>query len=115
VAIGNIHGAISGAAKDRPKLRARLNLEHLKKLAAVTRIPLVLHGGSGISPEDLRAAVQCGITKINVGTEIRQAYENALGQSGGDIERGRAAVRDAIRKLVKEDYQIQGSAAVIEK
>jgi len=75
VAIGNVHGAISGALKDQKKVEARLNVEHLKELRRATRIPLVLHGGSGVKREYLIAAIQAGITKVNVGTEIRQAYE----------------------------------------
>jgi ketose-bisphosphate aldolase len=113
VATGNIHGAIVGAAKDMPKLQARLNIEHLEKLSQATRIPLVLHGGSGISSEHLREAVGHGITKINVGTEIRQAYEKALARTN-DTAAAQEAVREAIRKLVREDYRIEGSAAKIE-
>src|SRR5512137_548546 len=44
VAIGNIHGAISEATRDQKKVQARLALDHLEELAAVTGIPLVLHG-----------------------------------------------------------------------
>ena len=75
VAIGNVHGAISGALKDQKKVEARLNVEHLKELRRAARIPLVLHGGSGVKREYLIAAIQAGIAKVNVGTEIRQAYE----------------------------------------
>lgn len=75
VAIGNVHGAISGALKDQKKVEARLNVEHLKELRRATRIPLVLHGGSGVKREYLIAAIQAGIAKVNVGTEIRQVYE----------------------------------------
>jgi ketose-bisphosphate aldolase len=110
VAIGNVHGAIQGAAKDQRKVEARLNIEHLQKLADVTRIPLVLHGGSGISPAHLRDAAQHGIAKLNVGTEIRQAYEKAMKESG-DVKRAQQAVRDATARLVREDYRIEGSAA----
>ena len=106
VAIGNIHGAIQGAAKDKAKAQARLNIEHLSKLAAVTKIPLVLHGGSGVMPEHLRAAAMHGITKLNVGTEIRQAYEKAL----PSIPKAQEAVRESIRRLVREQYLIEGSA-----
>jgi len=78
VAIGNIHGAISGALKDNKKVEARLNLDHLERLRQATGIPLVLHGGSGVKREHLLAAIQKGIAKVNIGTEIRQAYESAL-------------------------------------
>jgi fructose-bisphosphate aldolase class II len=82
VAVGNIHGAVSGSLKDRKKVEARLDLDHLEKLRGATGIPLVLHGGSGIKQETLLAASKRGVTKVNVGTEIRQAYESALRESG---------------------------------
>ncbi|MCM8788357.1 MAG: class II fructose-bisphosphate aldolase, partial [Candidatus Omnitrophica bacterium] len=53
-------------------------IEHLAKINQQTRIPLVLHGGSGISPQCIRDAIKNGITKINIGTEIRQAYQKGL-------------------------------------
>ncbi|NIV37054.1 MAG: hypothetical protein GWN58_48780 [Anaerolineae bacterium] len=68
--------------RDQKKVEARLDLDHLEKLRAATGIPLVLHGGSGVKKEYLLAAIKRGITKVNVGTEIRQAYEPALAQSG---------------------------------
>jgi fructose-bisphosphate aldolase class II len=110
VAIGNIHGAISRAARDQKKVEARLALEHLARLAEVAPIPLVLHGGSGIRPEDLRAAFARGIAKLNVGTEIRQAYEAAL-REGGSEEKAREAVYRCTRDLVAETYRISGSRA----
>lgn len=82
VAIGNIHGPISGALKDAKKVEARLNLEHLDRLREAAGVPLVLHGGSGVRREDVRAAMPKGIAKVNVGMEIRQAYESAIAETG---------------------------------
>jgi fructose/tagatose bisphosphate aldolase len=82
VAIGNIHGAISGTMKDQKKVEARLNLDHLTKLSEITSVPLVLHGGSGIQKEYVLKAIQRGISKVNIGSEIRQAYEKALRETG---------------------------------
>jgi fructose-bisphosphate aldolase class II len=82
VAIGNVHGAVSGALRDQKKVEARLDLDHLERLRQATGVPLVLHGGSGIRHEYLQAAVERGIAKVNIGTEIRQAYESALRESG---------------------------------
>ena len=110
VAIGNIHGAVSRAARDQKKVEARLNLEHLAMLAEVTRIPLVLHGGSGIRPEDLRRAFAAGIAKLNVGTEIRQSYEAALRGTGSE-PKAQEAVRLRTRSLIAQTYQISGSRA----
>jgi fructose-bisphosphate aldolase class II len=86
VAIGNVHGAIAAGRKDQKKIQARLNLDRLAQLAQATGIPLVLHGGSGIKQEDVLGAGKYGIAKINVGTEIRQAYEAALKESGSQAK-----------------------------
>lgn len=109
VAIGNIHGAITGAAKDAKKVEARLNIEHLKKIVAQTGIPLVLHGGSGIKKEYVLEAIRHGITKINVGTEIRQVYEAAL-RKEGDVSAAQRAVAEKVAELIVAYYEIQGSA-----
>jgi len=82
VAIGNVHGAVSGVLKDQVKVHARLDLDHLDRLHQATGIPLVLHGGSGVLRESLLGAVKRGIAKVNVGTEIRQAYESRFRDSG---------------------------------
>lgn len=112
VAIGNIHGAISGAAKDQKKLQARLNIEHLRRLSEATRIPLVLHGGSGIEQPSILEAIQNGIAKINIGTDIRQSYEQAL-QEEQDVRAAQKAVSRTIEYLVKDYYHIEGSALTL--
>ncbi|MCX7038660.1 MAG: class II fructose-bisphosphate aldolase [Spirochaetes bacterium] len=91
VAIGNIHGAVGEATKDQKKVEARLALDHLETLSRITGIPLVLHGGSGIRQEDVLASMKKGIAKINVGTEVRQAYEQALKTTGSVV-----AAQDAL-------------------
>jgi ketose-bisphosphate aldolase len=112
VAIGNIHGAVSGALKDQRKVEARLNLDHLERLRAATGIPLVLHGGSGVRQEYLLAAIKRGITKVNVGTEIRQAYEPPLAKSGSV-----AAAQDAVYErtcwLLRDYFGLAGTRRAI--
>jgi len=108
VAVGNIHGAISPAAKDKKKLNARLSIPHLKKIRAATGIPLVLHGGSGIRREYLLEAIQHGITKINIGTDIRQAYERGLSEKG-DVQKAQEAVSEVMERLIVDYYGIEGS------
>jgi len=111
VAIGNIHGAIAGDAKDRKKVEARLNIDHLRQLSEAVEIPLVLHGGSGIKQEFVLSAVQNGITKINVGTVLRQAHEKNEGNAG----LARDAVRKEVEYLIEDYYCIQGSATKLRK
>jgi len=107
VAVGSVHGAISGAAKDEKKVEARLSIEHLRWLSDRVGLPLVLHGGTGIEMSYVRRAIERGIAKINVATAVRQAYEVRL------REDGEAAAREAVAKVVEQhlwDYGVVGSA-----
>ena len=112
VAVGNIHGAISGALKDQKKPEARLNIEHLKKLREATGLPLVLHGGSGIKQADILAAIQNGIPKINVGTEIRQPYEVTMKETG-DVKKAQKACYERTRWVLNEFFHISGSRKIV--
>jgi ketose-bisphosphate aldolase len=112
VAIGNIHGAVSGALRDRKKVAARLNLGHLDRLRQATGIPLVLHGGSGVQREYLLAAIEKGIAKVNVGTEIRQAYEAALRESGG-VAAAQDAVYERTSWLIRDYFSLSGTRILV--
>lgn len=112
VAVGSIHGAISGVAKDQKKVEARLNLAHLAKLRQATGRPLVLHGGSGIRRDNVLEAVKLGIGKINIGTEIRQAYEAALRQSG-NVATAQEACYDRTAWLLRDHFGWSGQRAAI--
>jgi len=107
VAVGNIHGAVVGAARSQTKLQARLNLEHLATLRAAAGVPLVLHGGTGISPEHLQAGIRRGIAKVNIATAIRQPYEAALSQS---LEAAQRAVYEEVVRLLEQELGVTGSA-----
>ena len=112
VAVGNIHGAISGASKDQKKPEARIKIEHLRKLKDATGIPLVLHGGSGIRQADILEAVKNGIAKINVGTEIRQAYEQGV-KSTGSIEGGQQECYERVKWLISDFFHIEGTRKIV--
>ncbi len=112
VAVGSIHGAVSGVLKDKKKVEARLNLEHLEKLHEVTGIPLVLHGGSGVKQEYLLAAIKKGITKVNVGTEIRQTYETELRESGS-VAAAQDAVYERTGWLIKDYFGLAGTRSLV--
>ncbi len=101
VAIGNVHGAIAAGRKDQKKVEARLNLERLDQIHKATGVPLVLHGGSGIKMDNVRAAMHFGIAKINIGTEIRQAYEVALKETGSTT-RAQQAVYERTRWVIDD-------------
>jgi ketose-bisphosphate aldolase len=107
VAVGNIHGAIAAGRKDLKKVEARLNLERLELLNQAAAVPLVLHGGSGIKQDNVRLAMQHGIAKINVATEIRQAYEGSLKETGS-IARAQQAVYERTRWVLHDFLGIAG-------
>ncbi|HVO39671.1 MAG TPA: class II fructose-bisphosphate aldolase [Spirochaetia bacterium] len=109
VSIGNIHGAVSAALRDKPKGESRLNLQHLETLARATGVPIVLHGGSGVRPSDVREGMKRGIAKINVGFEIRKAYEDAL-KSSSSVDKAQDAVYHRTRSLIKDHFGISGIA-----
>ncbi len=110
VAIGNIHGAISGAGRQKEKPKARIDIEHLAKLNSVAGLPLVLHGGTGISKDYIREAVKHGIAKMNVAAAIRQAYERALPQG---VEAAQEAVYKAMAGLIRDELGIENSAKIL--
>jgi len=110
VAIGNVHGAIAVGRKDQKKIEARLNLDRLEQLRRATNIPLVLHGGSGVKQAYVIGAMKHGIAKINVATEIRQAYEVAL-KGTGSVVKAQEAVYARTTWLLKEYLGIAGIRA----
>ncbi|MCX7705164.1 MAG: class II fructose-bisphosphate aldolase [bacterium] len=109
VSVGSIHGAISGAAKNQKKICARIDIKHLAEINQKTSIPLVLHGGSGIQVDCIKEAIKNGITKINIGTEIRQAYEQVM---ESDQKIAEKMVKKAVMGII-DSYQIYNSADVL--
>jgi ketose-bisphosphate aldolase len=110
VAIGNVHGAISAATRKEKKIQARLNLDYLSRINDTARIPLVLHGGTGIPKESVLAAVGRGVAKVNVATALRQPYERLAGES---VARAQQAVYDAAVEVVTNDLEVAGKASII--
>ena len=62
IAIGNAHGIYKGTPK--------LDFKRLADIAQAVTTPLVLHGSSGISKDDLQKAIRLGIRKVNINTEV---------------------------------------------
>jgi fructose-bisphosphate aldolase class II len=74
-AVGNIHGMLKGG-KD-----PALNIKRIAEIKKAVGIPMVLHGASGNSPEDIKEAIKAGMSVIHINTEIRVAYRKALVKS----------------------------------
>lgn len=69
-ALGNVHGIY----KEKPNL----DFISMKEISEKTNVPLVLHGGTGISNKDLKKAVECGVCKININTELQLAWHEGV-------------------------------------
>ena len=70
VSIGTAHGFYQGTPT--------LDFERLSQIRSVVPVPLVLHGASGLSEEDIKACIARGICKINIATELRVAFTQSL-------------------------------------
>jgi len=79
-AVGNVHGMVKSG---EPKL----NIELIKRIREVAGIPLVLHGASGNSADEIREAVDASISIIHINTELRIAYKEGIeeGLRSGEI------------------------------
>jgi fructose/tagatose bisphosphate aldolase len=96
VGLGNAHGFYKG----KPKL----DFQRLAEVNEALDTPLVLHGGTGIPPEDIMQAIKNGINKVNVGTELHYVY---LKQLAGhldprDIHPNIIEVMETVVQAVKE-------------
>ena len=110
IAIGNIHGMKENCDDSHLYLD---RLEDIKR--AVPGTLLVLHGGSGTPKDDIEKAIKLGIVKININTEIRLAYRNAL---KGYLEEYLSEVKtykilepamEAVKIVVKDKIKLFGS------
>ncbi len=96
VAVGNAHGDYQFPPK--------LDFDRIETIAARTGIPLVLHGGSGLSDSDFRTAVRKGVCKVNIFTDIDKA-----GKAG--VEEGLAAGAGTMMALIP--YEIEAMKRVV--
>ena len=73
-AVGNIHGVVIGGDP-------ALNIERVGEISTAVHIPLVLHGASGNTADDIRDAIKNGVAIVHVNTELRLAYRSGLMKS----------------------------------
>jgi len=109
-AVGNLHGMLKGRANPA------LNIERVKEISERVRVPLVLHGGSGISDSDFTASIKAGVRIVHINTEIRVAYrkgiEEGLGKDSDEIAPYRylGSGFDKVKETVKERLTLFGNA-----
>jgi tagatose 1,6-diphosphate aldolase GatY/KbaY len=106
VCIGNVHGRYRG--------EPRLDFERLAAIRKRVSIPLVLHGASGLPSDLIRQAIELGVRKFNVNTELREAYIRAL-KAGletntVDLLDLMQAAETAMQAVVIEKLRMFGSA-----
>ncbi len=106
VAIGNIHGVYATRNKE-------IEIQRLKKIHSQTDTFLVLHGGSDLSPAQLKESIANGITKVNFNTEMRIAWkesiENAFAAGEMKPYKVLTGAQEAVQKKVAEKIDILGS------
>lgn len=93
VAIGSAHGVY--------KKKPMLNIERLKEISGEVKVPLVLHGGSGLSDDDFKNTIRNGIAKVNIFTDLCLAGERAY-KDGEEKKLGYLETRNLKVEYIKE-------------
>ena len=105
VAVGNAHGDY--------KFPPKLDFERIETIAKSTGLPLVLHGGSGLSDEDFRIAIEKGICKVNIFTDIDKAGKAGIEEglkAGAKTMMGLIPYEiEAMKKVVRNKIELFGS------
>lgn len=107
IAIGTAHGTY----KKEPKL----SLDILDEVRKVVSVPLVLHGASGISDDVIKTLITCGISKINVATELKNAFGDGLKEhlskypDENDPRKYFATAIDRMKEVIASKIEICGS------
>ncbi len=106
VAVGTSHGMYKGDP--------RIEFELLRELNDIVDIPLVLHGGSATGDDNLKKAVECGITKVNLCTDLFNGYEEATREAAkaenADFLSMHFAGADGYKKVLRHYVEVFGSA-----
>lgn len=104
-------GTVHGFYKSTP----RLDLDRLAEIGRNVGRPLVMHGGSGVPEDQMRAAIARGIAKVNVATELKDAWANSLRQTMAgnpneiDPRKLLAPARAQVQAVVREKIRLFGA------
>lgn len=108
IAIGTAHGPYKGEPK--------LDFERLKRIKELLNMPLVLHGASGVPEEAIKKAVSLGINKINIDTDVRQAFTARLrrlleeDKEVYDPRKILGPCKEAMKEVIKQKMILFGSS-----
>ncbi len=107
VAIGTAHGQYKGEPK--------LDFERLSRIRELTKVPIVLHGSSGVPSEAIVEAIRRGVRKVNIDTNIREAFVRQIrdflkeDESCIDPRKILGPARDRAVEVIREKIRIFGS------
>ena len=108
VAIGTAHGQYKG--------KPELDFDRLEKIKKLVKIPIVLHGSSGVPDEDIRRAISLGVSKVNIDTNIREAFTNTmrriLNEKPKEIDPRKVLgpAREAAVEVIREKIRLFGTS-----
>lgn len=93
-------GTAHGLYKEQPKL----DFDRVRRVKELTKMPIVMHGGSGVSEEDYRKVIECGVRKINYYTYMAKAGGEAVAKLSDDIffHDAVVAVENAMKRNAKQ-------------
>lgn len=97
VSVGNFHG-VRESGND-----PEIDLSRLAEIAESVKIPIVLHGGSGIPGQNIKKAIRLGVAKININTDLRIAYTAALKEV---LKKGEIVPYKYMPKVIEEVKEI---------
>ncbi|MGI5892508.1 MAG: class II fructose-1,6-bisphosphate aldolase [Bacillota bacterium] len=108
IAIGTAHGQYKGEPK--------LDLKRLEKIRSLIDVPIVLHGSSGVPDQAIRAAIERGVSKINIDTNVREAFmaglKDALAKNPQQIDPRKVLgpAKESMISIIKEKMRVFGSS-----
>jgi len=108
IAVGTAHGPYKGEPK--------IDFDRIKAIKEITNIPLVVHGSSGVPADSIKEAVSLGINKINIDTDLRIAFSNAVKEfikenpENIDPRKILGPAKEAMKEAIIEKMQLFGSA-----
>jgi ketose-bisphosphate aldolase len=107
-ALGTLHGM--------PDDSVPLDIDHLRAVTAACGVPVALHGGSGLDPATLQAAIAGGIAKVNISSRVTRALARGIRDAWAadpdelDLRRFLASGRDAVREVAAIYCDLVGAA-----
>jgi ketose-bisphosphate aldolase len=107
ISVGNIHLLENE--------KAHLNHDLIDALCKAAQVPLVLHGGTGIDKDDIRGAIERGVSKINVGTALKRMFLDSLTDALNEPDTGYGNVHELLGKGGARDILSRARARLAEE